>query len=55
MKPALSPDEEKELNKLKKELKNLRAFYTWLRSTPYKEVVDNLEMLVNAIRSSICY
>ena len=55
IKPSLSPDEEKELNKLKKELKNLRAFYTWLSSAPYKEVVDNLEMLVNAIRSSLCY
>lgn len=55
MKPSLSPDEEKELNKLKKDLKNLRAFYTWLRGAPYKEVVDNLEMLLNAIRSSLCY
>ena len=54
-KPSLSPDEEKELNKLKKDLKNLRAFYTWLSSAPYKEVVDNLEMLANAIRTSICY
>lgn len=54
-KPSLSPDEEKELNKLKKDLKNLRNFYTWLSSAPYKEVVDNLEMLVNAIRSSLCY
>ena len=53
--PSLSPDEEKKLNKLNKDLKNLRNFYPWLSSAPYKEVVDNLKMLVNAIRASLCY
>lgn len=41
----LSPDEEKELKKLKKGLKNLRAFHKWLWSTPCNEVTDSLEML----------
>ena len=50
-----SSDEEKQLKKLKRDLKNLKAFHKWLGSTPYSEVTDSLAMLVNRIKSSILY
>ena len=50
-----SSDEEKQLKKLKKDLKNLKAFHKWLGSTPYSEVTDSLAMLVNRIKGSIQY